>query len=1017
MDRVYEPDQWGNERRPLRRLNSGTGAHPFRRLGDMPAARTATAAGGPGLQFTWLGNTDGSPLYPGDVLVWQPGPADTRRSPTDERRLAKLGINPYMTRSATIDGPSGPVVVRGQRLDFTGLYNLARRGDLAEISASARWFAHLYEAAAAAARAGRVLPTLGPLNDTHDLARWVAVSTDSDPFVAEMALRMPAVIIGGGGQAALVTRHLFDAFVDRSSRDLLLQSGWHMPLTEARNSTVRLLRNFTHGLTEYDPRVRRVRGADDARAALIDHLADFGRRAAGVPKVRWRLRLGLPDLAAEPGEEAWPVQLELVDCDDDQRWCTGEEVRAADEAAIELAGREIHLGVLGQSLDELHALVAEALGDATWGLADPISTEQAVGLLERSAALDTAGVEFVAPAALTRRPINTSGVAEPSVNPRLGAAALVEWSATIDDQPIDELALARAAAGLTLIRVGDAWVRISAAQARRALANLEELRAESSELSAIETLRLAAELETAADDTAHAAATDDQEGTTTVRATGWLAELIAGLPDQRLDDGKVPDGFVATLRPYQQRGLGWMQFLRGLGLGGCLADDMGLGKTPTTLAHLAGEPGPHLVVCPLSVVRNWQTEAARFTPLARVMVHHGSGRANAEAFVARVAAHDIVLTTYAVASRDVETLRSVPWSTLVLDEAQAIKNPLTATAKAVRRIGAQQVIALTGTPVENRLAELWSIMHTANPGLLGTQADFRSRFALPIERHHNHAAAAALRQITAPFLLRRTKADKSLVPDLPDKVEQLAWATLTKEQANLYQQVVEQLLADAEQETGMRRRGLVLAALTKLKQICNHPAHALGDGSRLAGRSGKLARFDELIEDLLDADERALVFTQYRAMGELLQQHLTEKFSISAPFLHGGVSKTGRQRMVDGFQDGTAASPLLIVSLKAGGTGLNLTAASRVVHYDRWWNPAVEDQATDRAWRIGQQRAVFVHKLVCTGTVEERVDALINDKRVLASSVIGSTGEHWLSELSTSELRDLVVLDPSAVQR
>jgi len=333
----------------------------------------------------------------------------------------------------------------------------------------------------------------------------------------------------------------------------------------------------------------------------------------------------------------------------------------------------------------------------------------------------------------------------------------------------------------------------------------------------------------------------------------------------------------------------------------------------------------------------------------------------------------------------------------------------------LRTLPAAQHIALTGTPVENRLSELWSIMSMVTPGLLGSLTSFRRRFATPIERNHDEAAAEALRRLTSPFLLRRTKADKSLVPDLPDKVEQLAWAALTREQAGMYQGVVDQLLADAQQATGMRRRGLVLAALTRLKQICNHPAHALGDGSRLGGRSGKLTRFDELVTDLLDAGEQALVFTQFREMGLLLQRHLNERFALPTPFLHGGVPRAARDRMVDQFQGGSA-SPLLLVSLRAGGTGLNLTAASRVVHYDRWWNPAVEDQATDRAWRIGQQRSVFVHKLVCQGTIEERVDAMINDKRALADAVVGTTGEAWLSELSTDELRDLIVLDHHAVR-
>jgi SNF2 family DNA or RNA helicase len=401
--------------------------------------------------------------------------------------------------------------------------------------------------------------------------------------------------------------------------------------------------------------------------------------------------------------------------------------------------------------------------------------------------------------------------------------------------------------------------------------------------------------------------------------------------------------------------------------------------------------------------------------MMRVLVHHGATRTHAAEFAHAVAAHDLVITTYQVATRDLDSLHAVEWSTVVLDEAQAVKNPDTHTSRAMRSIKAEQHIALTGTPVENRLSELWSIFQVVAPGLLGNMAQFRRQFVVPIEKDHDLAATHELRRLTGPFLLRRTKADRSLVPDLPDKVEQVAWATLTREQAHMYQGVVDQLLLDAQAESGMRRRGLVLAALTRLKQICNHPAHALGDGSKLAGRSGKLHRFDELVTDLLDADEQALVFTQFREMGLLLQQHLHERFDQRAPFLHGGVPKAQRDRMVQAFQDGAAPSPLLLVSLKAGGTGLNLTAASRVVHYDRWWNPAVEDQATDRAWRIGQSRAVFVHKLVCSGTVEERIDALITDKRALADAVVGTTGETWLSELSTDDLRSLVMLDSRTV--
>ncbi|MFV0309031.1 MAG: DEAD/DEAH box helicase, partial [Desertimonas sp.] len=608
--------------------------------------------------------------------------------------------------------------------------------------------------------------------------------------------------------------------------------------------------------------------------------------------------------------------------------------------------------------------------------------------------------------------------AERSQGPaRFSREAVVQWSVTATDHDgpvaISEAELARAvAAGATLLHTGRKWVRIDPAALRRARKRMADHVRDHSEVDALTLVRLAA-----AGDADIDVADDATTGAADVG--GWAGELLTGLPDEALRAETESVGFHGTLRPYQRRGLGWLRFLARLGLGGCLADDMGLGKTATTLAHLLDRSGPHLVVCPLSVVHNWEAEARRFTPSFRVLVHHGAARAG-RADDGQIsldgldddAPPDLTITTYGLLARDIDHLTETAWSTLVLDEAQMVKNPGTNAARAVRALTAGQKLALTGTPVENRLGELWAILDAVNPGMLGSRERFRHRFANPIERDGDGDKAAELRRLTQPFVLRRTKADRSLVPDLPDKIEQIAWAGLTREQATLYQQVVDQLLANAPDAAGMKRRGLVLAALTRLKQICNHPVHALGDHSRLAGRSGKLARFDELVDELLDLGERALVFTQFVEMGELLQRHLTERLGMRAPFLHGGVSKSRRDGMVADFQAGLGA-PMLLVSLKAGGTGLNLTAASQVIHYDRWWNPAVEDQATDRAWRLGQGRTVNVHKLVCEGTVEERINTLIDEKRALAETVVG-TGETWLSELSTDDLRQLVRLDASA---
>jgi len=375
---------------------------------------------------------------------------------------------------------------------------------------------------------------------------------------------------------------------------------------------------------------------------------------------------------------------------------------------------------------------------------------------------------------------------------------------------------------------------------------------------------------------------------------------------------------------------------------------------------------------------------------------------------------DLVITTYGTAVRDLSTLNEVAWERVVCDEAQAIKNSGTRQAQAVRTIKARTRIALTGTPVENHLAELWSIMDFVNPGLLGPAKRFRRRFQEPIEVRQDEDAAAALKRATGPFVLRRLKTDKTIISDLPEKNEMKVWCTLTPEQATLYQAVVEDMMATIENTEGIERRGNVLAAMTKLKQVCNHPAHLLKDGSRLPSRSGKLARLEELAEEIIEDGDKALVFTQYSEWGSLLQPYLAAHLDRPVLWLHGGLSKAKRDELVERFQ--TDDEPMFfLLSLKAAGTGLNLTAANHVVHFDRWWNPAVEDQATDRAFRIGQSRDVQVRKFICTGTLEEKIDAMIERKKALASSVVG-TGEEWISELNTDQLRELFTLDTGAVR-
>ena len=507
-----------------------------------------------------------------------------------------------------------------------------------------------------------------------------------------------------------------------------------------------------------------------------------------------------------------------------------------------------------------------------------------------------------------------------------------------------------------------------------------------------------------------------------VVAEGRLEDLLHRLSDDvQLTPLKPPRTFQGKLRPYQVKGLSWLVFLKEFGLGACLADDMGLGKTIQLIALLLHErknekakPGPTLLVCPMSVVGNWQREVERFAPSLRVMVHHGPTRFTGRNFKREAKKNDLVISTYALAYRDQETFSAVHWENIGLDEAQNIKNPSARQTQAVRKLKANHRIALTGTPVENRLSELWSIMEFLNPGYLRSAKDFSTNFALPIEKYHNPQRAQSLRRIIQPFVLRRLKTDPKIIKDLPEKMEIKVFCNLTSEQASLYEAVVKEMLGKIENSEGIERKGLVLATLMKLKQICNHPALFLQDGSILPGRSCKLRRLEEMLEEVIAEGDRALIFTQFSSMGGMLRHHLQERLGCETLFLHGGTPKRQRDNMVGRFQSEHRGPPLFILSLKAGGFGLNLTAANHVFHFDRWWNPAVENQATDRAFRIGQTRNVEVHKFVCIGTLEERIDQMIELKKELAEKIIG-IGEGWLTELSTNQLRKVFTLSKEAV--
>jgi hypothetical protein len=644
-------------------------------------------------------------------------------------------------------------------------------------------------------------------------------------------------------------------------------------------------------------------------------------------------------------------------------------------------------------------------------------------LEEGARALTDAGFTVIVPGELTaagqRRLKLRMRVGNPSKGRVAGVASgaglsldelvNVNWEAVIGDEPLTAHELATLAQHKApLVRFRGEWVAIDPHELpdlqRRIAAGPTTLSVNQAVMAAL--------------------AGDITQGgqTVAVTATGTLATLLDRLQSGGRSDGSAPSTLNATLRPYQKRGLDWLTTMASLGLGACLADDMGLGKTIQLLAFLLRRADakskltdnrPTLLVAPTSVIGNWQREVQRFAPSLEVVQHYGPTRATTAGDFPR-SSSTLVITTYGLLRRDADLLSRVDWACAALDEAQNIKNAASATARVARSLTATHRFALTGTPVENRLAELWSILEFTNPGLLGPLESFRRTFAIPIERFGDDQAALRLRKVSSPFILRRLKSDPLIIDDLPAKQEMKVLCTLTREQVSLYKAVVDEELRRIAESTGIERRGRVLALLTYTKQVCNHPAQYLSESGPLARRSGKLTRLTEMLEEAISVGDRSLVFTQFREMGDRLVQHLAATFDVEVAFLHGGTSKVARDALVRRFQEDPHGPRIFVLSLKAGGTGLNLTAANHVFHYDRWWNPAVEDQATDRAYRIGQTRSVQVHKFVCAGTVEDRIDQLLTQKRELASKIIG-TGEQWITELGVTELRDLFALSDSAL--
>lgn len=779
-------------------------------------------------------------------------------------------------------------------------------------------------------------------------------------------------------------------------------------------------------LVAADTRVHAEADDNDAGAVNIRNWIGQAEEDTG-PSPKLRFILVEPAEGAKPSEAAWRLAFEMrlpetgEPLDLTQVWA--ERNDAPTVLGSHLLSRRVQLVSQLTRAAEVCPELRRALSRAR-GSAVRLTTAEAHAFLrERAPLLAADGYEIVLPewAAISDQQLGLELVVEPrathgtgdrdfGLSP-LGLSSLLDfnWRVAIGGEQLtmDEFQKI-AAQKAPLVRLRGKWIGIDHETAARALAFLESR--PKGPITLMQAVRLAGGAE------------EIDSGLPILGLSGadWIEGFLSQTPELKIEAFDPPSEFHGELRPYQLRGLHWLSFLDQIGIGACLADDMGLGKTIQLIALLLHERrdgkkvGPTLLFSPMSVVGNWEREIQRFAPTLRVLVHHGPLRLSGDAFVEAAEQHDVILTTYGLADREAPGFSRVQWHRIAMDEAQKIKNPTARQTVALRTLIAAHRIALTGTPIENHLSELWSIMEVLNPGLLGSATAFRARFALPIEKMGDQNRSDQLRRLIRPFVLRRLKSDPIISRDLPEKMEMRVFCNLTPEQAALYERTVTQTLGEIETATGIRRRGLILATLTKLKQICNHPAHFLADQSALDDRSGKCERLIEMLEEVLDEGDEALVFTQFKQMGTLLQRLMQDRLKIEVPFLHGGTPMKKRRDMVEAFQQEGGKWRVFLLSLKAGGFGLNLTKANHVFHFDRWWNPAVEEQAADRVHRIGQLRRVQIHKFVCIGTVEERIDRLLAEKAALADRIVGS-GDEWLTGMSTVELRDYLALSNEAV--
>jgi len=839
------------------------------------------------------------------------------------------------------------------------------------VGSSITWLGRVSVAAVRLVAQGRIVPTLRSdrrrEGKTFDLrVRWLPALVD-EAEITELAGAMPGPVAAlAPADARALTLDVLGAVVDAIATDAAgrIELPAPPPNTRTAAAVAEAVVTRLDGSTFEAPVA--------AGAEVSKRLERWAKPVIERARTRLVVQLDPPDKGDAwflsvfgPGADGLlPVEVALADS------------RATKPVADELARLERILPVLLRPGAMRRGQVY-------------LSQEEAWELMTTTgASLQAAGFEVRVPA-MSRRKV-APGLrlfTEPAGESVVGAHQLsnVRWSAVFDDVELTPADITRLAAeARPLVRSRGQWVELDRVDLKEAAAALAE-RASTTRLTGAEILRHAVGLEGS-----------PLGGGLSVEGSGWASALLDRARAAPAEPEIRPEGFRGELRSYQADALAWLGFLHAAELGGCLALDMGLGKTPTVLAHLARTPGsgPALVIAPPAVVGNWAAEAERFTPGLRVVVHHGASRAAAHELEAEIAGADVVITTYGTAVRDVEALIEQGWDRLVLDEAQAIKNPASETAQQLRRIPARTRVALTGTPIENGLGDLWAILDFTNPGLVGARPTFVAQLSGEGE--------AALRALNGILVFRRTKSEPIVAAELPDRIDELNRCTMTSEQIGLYQAVLDGLVAGPAEPGTPPKQGAILAAITALKQICNHPAAYQDDGRPLAGRSGKLARLEQIVESVFAAGERILVFTHFAEWGKRLADHLTDVTGAPISCYHGGLARGARDRLVSEFQQGDGPGAL-VLSLKAGGTGLNLTAASHVVLYDRWWNPAVEDQARDRAWRIGQNRTVVSHRLVCPGTVDERVEEVVAGKRHIADVVLPKSSS--LADLDTDQLQ------------